>query len=237
MSLLSQSCVLCSVHSLLVDSQSHFDLFLLDKVCNQNTDALCTNCETELICNDIGVDKGTCCNNFLDVIEFSKLMVNRLASIPTAQAYTIVGYGSNATIATDMSSSADTLAALDALSYAGGRTNHAAAINACQSTMARNPTVGDGRNLILLITDGDPSEPGWPNQNAPAIAAEFAATQAKQEGSFIIPVKISHQLSVIPPTTEYLEGISSDGSVFDTSDFSMLNNLGGLMVGQVLCQV
>ena len=40
-------------------------------VCNKDTGFECVACEPELICYDSELDKGTCCNNFYDLIDFT----------------------------------------------------------------------------------------------------------------------------------------------------------------------
>ena len=84
----------------------------------------------------------------------------------------------------------------------------------------------------MLITDGDPSEP---KATSPTGAAQRAARKAKGEGSFIIPVMISK--SIEKETMQYMESISSAGSVFNVSDFSSLNMLQETLITRVSCQV
>ncbi len=84
---------------------------------------------------------------------------------------------------------------------------------------------------MLLITDGYPSEP----KNMPRESAEVAATEAKSDGVFIIPIAIQLQFS--PEPTPYLQSISSDGTVFDVSDFDLLDDIEEDLFAQVSCQV
>ncbi|KAL7537993.1 hypothetical protein ACHAXR_008198 [Thalassiosira sp. AJA248-18] len=130
-----------------------------------------------------------------------------------------------------------TILALEDLTYTGGSTNHADAINACRTSLAlaANTPEGDGRrkSLILLITDGDPSEP----EGTPLWDAQVAATQAKSEGAFIIPLHISQSSSLVPETASYLQSISSDGLVFDVSEFAALGSLEDRLLAQISCQV
>ena len=102
-------------------------------VCNQGTGFECENCEPELVCNDVGLGLGTCCNNFLEVIEFTKSLVNSLSNIDVEQSYSLVGFGVDAEVAIDGVLPEDILISLDEIVYTGGRTNHAAAIDACST--------------------------------------------------------------------------------------------------------
>jgi len=205
-------------------------------VCNQGTGNYCIACEPDEICNDIGMDKATCCNNFLDVVEFAKNMVIALESIPnTNQSYSVVGFSTNATTVDGETLTTPDLAleALDRLIYTGGKTNHADAINACRESIASSPLGNlDRTNTILLITDGAPSEPA----GLPQDAAEEAADAAKADGVFIIPVYIVPKFTAYIPSP-YLHGISSDGVVFDVDDFTILDSLRGSLLDTVSCQV
>lgn len=206
-------------------------------VCNQLSGYECYLCEPALICKSDGVDEGTCCNNFRDVIDFSKLMVDTLEStIPSDQSYSVVGFGDVATLASDMTNSDDALKALGDLEYLGGRTNHADAITICRnSLMGSSSSSDDRKNIILLITDDLPSEP----RGAPQEDAERAANAAKSDGIFIVPVMViaPQFTNILQAPLEYLQGISSDGAVFDVSDFGVLNSLRFALLAQVSCQV
>ena len=208
----------------------HFSSALYEtQVCNSDTGFECLGCEPELICKDSDVDKGTCCNNFNDLIEFAKALINALATISDEASFTIVPFATDAKLASavgflsDVASAGLALASLDALTYTGGRTNHAKAINICRTSLEDE----DRKKILLLITDGNPSEPA----NLPEIAASTAATDAKSEGIFIIPVMIKQWQQ------PYLQGISSDGTVFDASDFNALDTLLERLLEQVSCQV
>jgi uncharacterized protein YegL len=109
-------------------------------------------------------------------------------------------------------------------------TNNAEAIDACHQSLQLSPTT-DAKNLILLITDGDPSEP---KETSPEFAATQAAEEAKAAGTFIIPVMIAETLE--PETVEYMKGISSDGSVFNVTEFKSLQMLQDTLITHVSCQ-
>ena len=195
-------------------------------VCNKDTGFECVACEPELICYDSELDKGTCCNNFYDLIEFTKSMIRALAMISVESSFSIVPFATNATLVSDLASALEALESLDALTFTGGRTNHAAAIDSCRTSLQSSPEGENRKNYLLLITDGSASEP----EGVPGLVAEAAAMEAKSEGIIIIPVMIKQWLYV------YLERISSDGTVFDASDFDVLDSLQEKLLAQISCQ-
>merc|ERR1711957_346119 len=204
----------------------------------------CIGCFPELICHDISAGIGKCCNNFLDVVEFAKLLVHRLElSIPSNQSYSVVGFATDATFATHatMTSSSTALHKLDVLRYSGGRTNHAAAMIACHKSLLSPFGKKERESFVLLITDsGNPSEPRGSGRD-PRIDAQKAATEAKADGMFVIPVMIVPQkvmsAELTLETTSYLQNLSSDGSVLEVSDFGMLGSLEDSLLAQVSCEV
>jgi Mg-chelatase subunit ChlD len=90
----------------------------------------------------------------------------------------------------------------------------------------------NAKNIIMLITDGDPSVP---KTTSPEAVARLAARKAKALGTFIIPVMIAQTLDT--NTWQYMKDISSDGTVFNVSDFSSLDTLQETLITQVSCQV
>ena len=205
-------------------------------VCNEETGSECVGCEPATICNDVGVEKGTCCTNFFDVIEFAKLVINTLASVQSEQMYSVVGFATEVTRRTLLLPPDVAIQALDGLEYSGGRTNHADAITACQGSLTT--LSAEGRtSLMILITDDDPSEPRNSVEGSAQVIAEEAAAQAKGDGVFIIPVMIAPQSSTLSPELEYLQGISSDGQVFGVSDFDVLDSLQESLLDQISCQI
>ena len=81
----------------------------------------------------------------------------------------------------------------------------------------------------MLITDGVSSEPGFD----PEGEALAAARVAKTDGTFIIPVFIS-------PDNDwnarvFMSQLSSDGKVFDVTDFESLSSLKDSLITQVSC--
>jgi len=194
-------------------------------VCNKGTGFGCDACEPELICYDSDVDRATCCNDFSYVIEFTKDMIGAFGSFVAERSFSIVPFATNAELANDLSTMTEALNSLDALTYTGGMTNHAAAIDLCRSSLESSPE--DRKKFLLLITDGSPSVP----EGSPEADAEAAADEAKSEGIFIIPVMIKQEVST------YLQRVSSDGTVFDASDFDDLASLQETLLAQVECQV
>jgi Mg-chelatase subunit ChlD len=140
--------------------------------------------------------------------------------------YSVVGFATEVTQQTLLLPPKEALQELNGVEYSGGRTNHADAINTCHESLSAASQVGNPKNLIILITDGTPSEP----QDAPEAAAEEAAAQAKNDGVNIIPVTIG-----IPSGMAYLQGISSDGQVFGVDDFDELDSLQEAILDQVFC--
>ena len=79
------------------------------------------------------------------MVEFAKLMVKTLQSIPSDQSYSVVGFATDAALASDITtSSIETLDALDGLTYSGGKTNHADAIIACREPLLSLSSSGGG---------------------------------------------------------------------------------------------
>lgn len=211
-------------------------------VCNDATGDECLNCASRASvlatflpflvtneCRDTYLDDDTCCSNFASVKEFSMLMVNLLGDFPAEKSFSVVQFATSASLVSNLSSAEQTQPILGRLDYTGGLTNHAAAIQMCQRTLV--PSFGSERkkNFIMLITDGVPSEPIFD----PEGAAELTATRAKSDGTIIIPVFIS-------PFNDwtaraFMRRLSSDGKVFDVTDFDSLNSLQERLVEQVSC--
>jgi len=178
-------------------------------------------------CRDTSVSEDTCCANFAKVKEFASIMVNLLSNFPSEKSFSIVQFATDAQLVRTLSSADDTVLTIDGLAYTGGMTNHESAIRTCQQTL---PSFDDDRkNFIMLITDGLSSVPEYD----PEGAAEAAATEAKYGGSFIIPVFISpdNDLSAL----EFMSRLSSDGIVFDVTDFDTLSSLQDRLIDQVSC--
>eukprot|EP00579_Thalassiosira_antarctica_P032499 CAMPEP_0202001590 /NCGR_PEP_ID=MMETSP0905-20130828/7656_1 /ASSEMBLY_ACC=CAM_ASM_000554 /TAXON_ID=420261 /ORGANISM="Thalassiosira antarctica, Strain CCMP982" /LENGTH=916 /DNA_ID=CAMNT_0048558319 /DNA_START=165 /DNA_END=2915 /DNA_ORIENTATION=- len=202
-------------------------------VCNDGMGSECLECRSAFLpmfftseCRDRFVSEDTCCNNFANVKEFSSLMVNLLGDFPAEKSFSVVQFATNARLVSGLSSTAQTLPVIGKLDYTGGLTNHASAIQMCQQTLS---TFGSRKNFIMLITDGVSSEPEFD----PEGAAEAAAVSAKNDGTFIIPVFISSSNDW--SALAFMRRLSSDGEVFDVTDFDSLNSLQDRLVDQVSC--
>jgi hypothetical protein len=201
------------------------DQFIIWTVCNKGTGFECVACDPELICYDSIVDEGTCCDNFSYLIDFAKSIIGAFGTIPAQRSFSIVAFATDAELMSGLTTANEAMVTLDALTYTGGRTNHAAAISTCRASL-ESSTLRDGKNFLLLITDGSPSEPA----SLPEAEAEAAAELAKSGGILIVPVMIKQAVST------YLQGISSDGTVLDASDFDDLVSLQATLLAQVECQ-
>lgn len=210
-------------------------------VCNDSSGSDCLGCSTppslfssvlsifftpESDCRDSFVSEDTCCANFAIVKDFSSLIVNSLGDIPVEKSFSVVQFATNAQLVRGLSSGAQTLSVIDRLDYTGGLTNHAAAIEKCQETFL---ATGNRKNFIMLITDGVPSEPDV----NPEGAAETAARLVKNDETFITPVFISPKNDW--SALSFMKRLSSDGRVFDVTDFGSLNSLQQTLVDQVSC--
>ena len=205
-------------------------------VCNDGDGSDCLSCPGASFlsalflaseCRDTTVSEESCCENFAKVKEFASIMVNLLGNFPSEKSFSIVQFATDARLVATLSSADDTVSTIDGLAYTGGMTNHESAIRTCQQTL---PSFDDDRkNFIMLITDGLSSVPEYD----PEGAAEAAATEAKYGGSFIIPVFISpdNDLSAL----EFMSRLSSDGIVFDVTDFDTLSSLQDRLIDQVSC--
>jgi len=205
-------------------------------ICNGPTEALCTEC-TELpdlqdsFCRDAGVSWGSCCDNFADIKRLTLLFVILLGNLPEDKDFSVVEFASDARVVSGLSSTGKAVSAVTRLSYSGGPDNHASAIEMCQQTLSLS---SNRKRIIVLVTDG---ETGMPN-NVPEGAAESAATSAKNEGTFIIPVLVSPDA---PDTNEgaipLMSRISSDGEVYDFTDYgvSSIAEVQERLIDQILC--
>jgi Mg-chelatase subunit ChlD len=153
-------------------------------------------------------------------------MINTLSTISSESSFSIVPFATNAELVSSLVSADEALDSLDAITFTGGRTNHAAAIISCRTSLESSPE-SDRKNLLLLITDGSPSEP----EGLPGFAADIAAADAKSVGIFIIPTTIKQEVS------PYLQRMSSDGAAFYASDFDVVDSLQEILLAQVSCQV
>ncbi len=159
------------------------------------------------------------------LIEFAKSIIGAFGTVAAQRSFSIVAFATDAALLGELATASEAMDTLDALTYTGGRTNHAAAINTCRASLETS-TLSDRKNFLLLITDGNPSEPA----SLPEAEAEAAAEVAKSGGVIIVPVMINQAVS------SYLQGISSDGTVLDVSDFDAMVSLQTTLMAQVECQ-
>lgn len=198
-------------------------------LCNRGTGYKCEGCFPENICNKDGVDLSTCCGNFHNVKEFAKLLISVFGAIPSEQSYSIVGFATNTSFVSDLVPTSDeAFSSLDSLAYTGGVTNHGAAITSCQQTLS-NPDTAERKNMIILITDGNPTEP----EDTAKEDAMAAASQAKEAGSILIPVMLTIS-SIDNDTTDYMTELSSYGLFFNAS-LSALDSLEESLLSKVMC--
>eukprot|EP00986_Skeletonema_menzelii_P018503 scaffold26650_cov181-Skeletonema_menzelii.AAC.1 len=130
-------------------------------------------------------------------------------------SYSLVGFATNASFVSNlMPLSADALSSLDSLAYSGGRTNHAAAISSCQQTFSNPDDAVERKNMIILITDGNPTEPR--DEKSATKESIAAANQVKEAGSILIPVMLTTS-SIDNKTADYMTEISSDEEFLNAS--------------------
>ena len=155
-------------------------------VCNRGFSSECLNCEPSFYCNTLGMNEDTCCSNFGDVVDFSKEMVTSFGELSVDHSFSIVQFSTDAQVVSELADADQTLKVIDSLKYSGGTTNQGDALRLCQQTLASS-SQQDRQNFIVMITDGEPTAPVL----APKFEAEAAAIEAKDAGTFIIPVLIS----------------------------------------------
>lgn len=118
-------------------------------------------------------------------------------------------------------------AALSNMVQQGGQTNHAAAFAAGAAHLAANGRAG-AQQVMILLTDGDPTVPAAPN---PAAAAIAQADLAKASGILIFAVGIGNQVS--QSTLEnYASSPTGDFTAL-IADFAAVETL-GLPIAQAL---
>lgn len=198
-------------------------------VCNGQLGGICQDCGE---CQSGGNNLSICCNNFSNMLEFAQSLVSSLGELKTKQDFSVVHFGTDVSIASTLQNANQARKMIKGLAYTGGLTNLAGAINSCQQTL--NDSVPDRANLMLILTDGAPSVPEFPSD--PALEASNAANNAKDKGTFIIPILIEDLGNQNADEASYLKDeISSDGNVF-IADFDGLSSLEDTVFEQVTCQ-
>lgn len=205
-------------------------------VCNEGNGSDCDECRADFLplffdseCKDSGLSEDICCRNFERVQNFAKLIVGRLDEFDARKSFSTVVFASTAKTVGSLGSTSQTIDVLNSLDYSGGTTNHRDAINRCRQTLnSGNPS---RKKFILIVTDGVSTAPDGLD---PESAAEEAAMQAQfLDDAFIIPVFISPFNDF--DALSFMSRLSSDGQVFDVTDFESLASLEERLVEQVSC--
>ena len=233
-------------------------------VCNGDSGSDCLGCRTSLLqsflpmffppeCRDASVSEDTCCANFAAVKDFATLLVDALGgdvvSAAASQAetsFSVVEFATDARLVSARFPAGRTRAVIDGLDYAGGLTNHAAALARCRDGLLAAPGAAasaalpwddprggssdrNRRDVLVLVTDGAPTVP----EADPEGAAAAAARHAEEDGIAIVPVFIAPDNDAA--ARAFMRRLSSDGTVFDATDFGGLNALRDRLVTQVSC--
>ncbi len=187
----------------------------------------CLLCQPMSTCNSFGINQQRCCNNFDNVLEFSKALVRALGDLKTQQDFSLIHFATDAEIASTLQNANQAIKTLQQLAYTGGRTHLGAGITMCQQTL--NSSTAGRKNLMLVVTDGYPSRP----DPDPRGVATQAATDAKNKGTHIIPIFIERAGSN-DEAVKLMKEISSDAEVFLT-DFDSIVSLKDIIFEQVIC--
>ena len=195
----------------------------------------CLFCEPSFLCQNLFsfIPKEQCCQNYIDMMNFSKLMVFALDQFEGSSSFSVVQFATSAQLVSGLASADETMAVLDSIRFTGGTTDHADAIRQCQNSFSMSDP--NKQNFIMLITDGLPSVtypfPGI----SPEIVAEEEAAIAKRDGTVIIPIFIADDYNAYAES--FMSSLSSDGQFFDVTGFQSLDTLKDRLVEQVSCSV
>ena len=191
----------------------------------------CLFCEPSLFCQNLFsfLPKQECCQNYVDMINFSKLMVFALGQFEGSSSFSIVQFATSAQLASSLASADETMTVLDNIQFTGGSTDHADAIRQCQNSFSTSDP--NRQNFIMLITDGLPST----TYLNPESVAEEEAAFAKRDGTVIIPIFIAENYDAYAES--FMTSLSSDGQFFDVTGFQSLDTLKDRLVEQVSCSV
>jgi len=201
-------------------------------VCSSPNTLDCNKCSPLIFCrDDPNLDRDTCCTNFATIKQFTSNVISTFDERFSAdKSFSIVMFSDDATIESPLLSAEATLQAVEAINYSGGSTSHKAAIEVCEHALVSTSEI-DRKKIILLVTDGVSTAP----EPDPSFAAESAATNAKNDGTTIIPVFISSEYD--EDALAFMSRLSSDGNVFNVADFDLekLNSLQESLVAEVSC--
>ena len=193
-------------------------------VCGGGT---CSFCQPLSSCNSFGINQERCCNNFDNVLEFSKALVRQLGDLKTMQDFSLVHFASDAEIASTLQNANQAIKTLQRLDYTGGATNLGGGITLCQKTL--DASTAGRKNFMIIVTDGDPTVPSV----RPREVSLRAASEAKKKGTFVIPIFVE-QIGSNDPAVALMKEISSDAQVFLT-DFDSIVSLKDIVFEQVIC--
>lgn len=191
----------------------------------------CLLCEPSLFCSNLFsfLPRQQCCQNYVDMIEFSKLMILALDQFEADKSFSLVQFATTAQLTSGLSSSEETIDALDTMQFTGGSTDHADAIRQCQNSFDMSPDP-NRQNFIMLITDGLPST----TYLYPEVVAEEEASYAKESGTFMIPIFISENYDAY--AGNFMTSLSSNGQFFDVTGFQSLDTLKDELVQTISCK-
>lgn len=162
------------------------------------------------------MDWGSCCENFAKIQAYARVVVTSLAVLPAdSKSFSVVQFASDGRIASGLASAGQAMSTISQLTYSGGLDDHPSGIKLCQDTLSASPIE---QRFIVLITDGETGKP----QNIADGSTEIAANDAKNAGSFIIPILVPPDA---PETYEssipLMERVSSDGEVLQVLDYDV----------------
>lgn len=207
-------------------------------VCNKSNGISgfeCIDCQPAFYCNSPGYDTETCCYNFQLVKDFCRDMIISLDALASDSRFSIVKFSTLASIDSELSTADETVVVLDDMIYSGGLTNHADAISVCQQSFQPADTNNGWRNVIVLITDGVPSQP---EDRGEEVALE-ASADAKADGSYIIPILVSSTLDAFTNNLlALMEAIASgDGNVLNVENFEELDSVANSLLDRISCEI
>ncbi|EJK67196.1 hypothetical protein THAOC_11803, partial [Thalassiosira oceanica] len=209
-----------------VDFDICFALDMSGSVCSKNSPTTCEDsCSPSDECRDFTVDVDTCCENFRSIQDFTIDMVTALDSFNGDKSYSIVQFASSGSLVQSSGDKDSTIDSVNGLVYTGGFTNHAEAIGRCRNALSGTP---DHNKYMILITDGVSTRP----RPSPVDSAIASADLAKGDDINIIPVFITTTSS---GGLNLMSTISSDGKVFNVTDFGSLEALEQELIEQVSC--
>ncbi|EJK44321.1 hypothetical protein THAOC_37148 [Thalassiosira oceanica] len=151
-------------------------------------------------------------------------MVTELDSFNGDKSYSIVQFASSGSLVQSSGDKDSTIDSVNGLVYTGARTNHAEAIDSCRNALSGT----DHNKYMILITDGVSTLP----QPGPINSTFASADLAKGDDINIIPVFITTTSS---GGLQVMSTISSDGKVFNVTDFGSLEAIEQELIDQVRC--